>query len=175
VVNIPALGAFVLIFGLYSFLVSRTNAINQAAEERKEALQAVRQTKSDQIAGKDVGGEKVVDSIEVEQALAAYKKAILNEESLRTLAPGIRIRAPNGIWSEDDKIAAKQLVGIDFQQDEKLEPQLQMLFDAEKRDGKRGFSNMSVAVMGLVVTLLLGLQVFMLTLQSEASSSLTET
>lgn len=159
-----------MIFGLYLFLVSRTNAISLAAAERKDALQAVRQAKSDQIAGKDVGSEDVVDSIEVEQAIVAYKTAIINEESSRTIAPGIKIRAPNGIWSEEDKLAAKQLAGIDFQQDEKLEPQLQMLFD-EKRDIKSGFSNIKVALMGLVVTLLLGGQIFILGLQSQAPSS----
>jgi len=168
----PALGAFVLVFGLYSFLVSRSNAISQAAEQRKEALEAVRQSKSNQITGKDVGAayEESID-VEVKQAVAAYEKAILNEESLRTLAPGIRIRAPNGIWSEEDKLAAKQLAGIDFQQeDEKQEPRLKMLFD--EKDGRRGFSSIAVVIMGLLVTTLLGVQIFFFNLEYQASSSL---
>lgn len=175
IVNVPALGAFLLIFTLYSFLVTKQNAIKDAAEKRKQALINVRQTKSNQLAGKDIvamsdGDDGIDDSIEVQRALAAYKEAILNEESVRTIAPGIRIRAPDGI-SEEDRLAAKQFVGIDFQQtDEKQEPQLKLLF--EKRDDKIGFSNTAVVIMGLLVTALLGVQVLILNLENQTSSSL---
>merc|ERR1712157_4793 len=132
-----------------------------------------------QLAGKDIIASSSDDnttvndnSIEVERALAAYKEAILNEESARTIAPGIRIRAPDGL-SEEDKIAAKQFVGMDFQQQEIPEPQLKLLFEKKEENGNKiGFSNISVFIMGLLVTALLGVQVLILNLESQASSSI---
>jgi len=56
---------------------------------------------------------------EISAALAAYKFALEDELSLRTIIPGVRIVAPNDPKrQEKDIAAAKQFLGLDLEADE---------------------------------------------------------
>ncbi|CAB9520921.1 expressed unknown protein [Seminavis robusta] len=104
VLNVPALASFVLIMTMAFVLRQRVNSINDAAQARIAALEALRDRKS-----KELNQEATTE--EVQQAITAYQNALTAEESLRTLAPGIRLRAPNNpLLSEMDQQAARQFL-----------------------------------------------------------------
>lgn len=113
--NTPALSAFAVIIVVFGLLQLRTNQVNDAAVDRKKALEALRVVKSRELANE--GNERSPSTAEIEQAVSAYKECIETEERLRNVIPGVvRIVAPNGpaSASEEEVQAAKQFLGIDL-------------------------------------------------------------
>lgn len=109
VVNFPALGSFLVIVVVFSLLQFRILQVNEAAERRKEALAQLRSIKARELSSAD----NRPSPEQIQQALEGFEQAIKNEESLRTVIPGIRIVAPNAS-SEEDVRAAKQFLGLDL-------------------------------------------------------------
>eukprot|EP00592_Proboscia_alata_P001097 CAMPEP_0194382436 /NCGR_PEP_ID=MMETSP0174-20130528/60515_1 /TAXON_ID=216777 /ORGANISM="Proboscia alata, Strain PI-D3" /LENGTH=293 /DNA_ID=CAMNT_0039167747 /DNA_START=89 /DNA_END=973 /DNA_ORIENTATION=- len=109
VVNYPALLSCLVIAVTFGLLQLRINMVQTAAERRKNSLVTLRKAKALQLSSSRAGLEHVSD------ALAAYEKALIDEENLRTLIPGVRIVAPNNpARSEEDVSAAKQYLGWDL-------------------------------------------------------------
>ena len=76
---------------------------------------------------------------QLQGAVQGYEQAIANEESLRSIMPGIRIVAPNGpASSEEDIRAAKQFLGLDLRT------------DLKEDDVPGGFSAGAITVLALV-------------------------
>lgn len=116
VVNVPALFSFLLIAAIFTRLLTRISAINRAADRRIEALKALREIKSLQLSSSNISESGHHPTIEdVNRALSAYEAALREEESLRTIMPGVRIVAPNDPnRQEADIAAAKQFLGMDL-------------------------------------------------------------
>mmetsp|Transcript_13 Transcript_13/g.17 ORF Transcript_13/g.17 Transcript_13/m.17 type:complete len:214 (-) Transcript_13:174-815(-) len=133
-VDTSALVSFSLIVCVFSLLQFRINQVNDAAILRKSALEKLRAIKSKELANDGIS------SVEVEDAVSAYKDCMENEEKLRTLIPGIRIVAPNGpaSASEEEVAAAKQFLGVDLRE------------GIKKTSKENGMSNVAVAVLALV-------------------------
>ena len=104
VLNIPALGSFVLIMTVFALLRFRVNAIEQAANARTAALVKLREIKSNELAQK-------ATTEQVKAAVTVYERALIEEKKLRTIVPGIRLRAPNSPQrSEGDRQAVRQFL-----------------------------------------------------------------
>ena len=88
VVDVPALWTTVVVLGGALLLRLRQSAIAEAAETRASALEHLRTAKA-----KELGNE--ASPGEVRRAVRSYRAALDEEERLRTLLPGIRLRAPN--------------------------------------------------------------------------------
>lgn len=124
VLNVPALGSFVLIMTVFLLLRLRVGAISDAAEARIAALSTLREVKSNELASGAASGEKVA------QAVNAYQTALEREEALRTLVPGIRLRAPNNPQrSEADRQAVRQFLTSTDKQQSPNEEQNQLFLD----------------------------------------------
>ena len=135
IVNVPALGSFLVIVVVFSLLQIRISQVNQAVECRKEALTKLRSIKSREISSPDDRPSME----QLQQAVHEYEQAIANEESLRSVIPGIRIVAPNGLASSEEDIrAAKQFLGLDLRT------------DLKEDDVPGGFSAGAIAVLAIV-------------------------
>jgi hypothetical protein len=112
VVNLPALGSFLFIAVVFSSLILRVRAVDQAAERRKAALVDLRRVKSLELSSSD----RRPDADTVARALKEYEDALKSEEDLRTLIPGVRVVAPNQPAGSDEQdiAAARQFLGIDL-------------------------------------------------------------
>lgn len=104
VLNLPAFFAFAIIAAVFGLLQWRVTQIEQAVEDRQEALEALRSEKAAQLSNGDDNGR-------VEEATEAYTSAYWKVERLRTLAPGIRIRAPTE--NQANSRGAQQFLGIE--------------------------------------------------------------
>jgi len=89
VLNVPALGSTLFIMVMALLLRLRVNAIGNAAEKRMLALDTLREMKRQQLSNTTLPLEQV------QLAVQNYKTALQDEEKLRTLLPGVRLRAPN--------------------------------------------------------------------------------
>lgn len=138
VVNIPALGSFLFIAIVFSFLILRVRAVEQAVERRKAALSDLRQVKSAELSSSSA--ETRPDADTVKRALQEYQDALKSEDELRTLIPGVRVVAPNqpAGANEEDVAAARQFLGIDLDSAPKEEEE------------KKGLSTGSVAILAVV-------------------------
>jgi len=136
VVNVPALGSFLFIAIVFSFLIARVRAVEGAVERRKAALAQLRQVKSMELSSGDA------DTDTVAKALKEYENALQSEEDLRTLIPGVRIVAPNqpAGSNEEDVAAARQFLGIDLEKTSSI----------PKDEERKGLSAGSVAVLAVV-------------------------
>jgi hypothetical protein len=113
VVNVPALGSFLVSVVVFSLLQFRTMKVNEAVERRNEALAQLRSIKARELSSTDNRPSPEL----IQQALKGFEQAIENEESLRTIIPGIRIVAPDPS-SEDEIRAAQQFLGLDLRKTE---------------------------------------------------------
>ncbi len=107
-----ALGTFVSIMLVFLLLVRRTAAVEQAVMERDAALNVVRRLKSKELEGSDAGV-----ALAVQQALGRYEAAVLEEERLRNIVPGVvRIVPPSSGNAAEEvaRDAAKQFLGKDY-------------------------------------------------------------
>lgn len=140
VVNIPALGSFVFIAIVFSFLIMRVRQVEEAVERRKRALADLRQVKSNELASGNVAEGTVAS------ALKEYEDALKSEDNLRTILPGVRVVAPNqsAATNEEDVAAARQFLGIDL--DESSSASTTRRDEAERT----GLSAGSVAVLIVV-------------------------
>ena len=136
-VNIPALGAFLFIATVFSFLILRVRAVEQAVERRKAALRDLRQVKSMELSS---SAETRPDADTVKRALQEYQDALQSEDELRTLIPGVRVVAPNqpAGANQEDVAAARQFLGIDLDSAPK------------EQEEKKGLSTGSVAILAVV-------------------------
>lgn len=106
------MGSFLLIFAVFSFLVQRTSAIEQAVNTRTRAIENVRKVKSLALSG-DATQE------DVDRAIDTYREVYEKVEKLRYVIPGIaRITPPPaGSLSRkfmlENEAAAKQFLGIE--------------------------------------------------------------
>ena len=92
-----------------------------ASERRSKALEDLRQVKSAQLDGEETS--KRPTESQVNEAISAYRSALEEELSLRTIIPGVRIVAPNDPKrTEADVAAAKQFLGLDLDADELIVP-----------------------------------------------------
>lgn len=153
ILNLPALGSFLLIFAVFSFLVQRTSAIEKAAEDRTRAVEKVRKLKSLALSG-DAAQE------DVDRAIASYRDAYEKVEKLRYVIPGVaRITPPpagslSRKFMEENEMAARQFLGI--------EPEEASVVTGQSEDGSKGtgLSPILVAVLAVVAAsqiILLGL------------------
>ncbi|KAG7374550.1 hypothetical protein IV203_013645 [Nitzschia inconspicua] len=112
ILNVPALGSFIFITVIFSALIQRTNQVEEAVQDRNTALQRLRDLKSKELAGYDN-----VKKEDIQLLLEQYERAVLREEALRNLVPGVvRIVPPSaGSQKEEEaSIIAKQLLGKEF-------------------------------------------------------------
>jgi hypothetical protein len=109
VMNYPALSSFLLIFTIYAFLQIRIFGIEKAAKRRREALQSLRKIKALQLSS--LRSDERPSDDEIESAVKEYEEALIDEDRVRTVLPGVRIVAPNGNTSKEDIAAAKQFLG----------------------------------------------------------------
>lgn len=110
-VNVPALVSFLVIFAMFAFLQTRIVAVADAGEAQREALRALRDIKSKELAVVD-GSDKPTAG-QVEAAVEAYRLAVQKEEELRTLAPGVRIPSPTSSTQQtEDRAAAQRFLGV---------------------------------------------------------------
>ena len=106
VVDVPALlvTVFVLVGAL--LLRLRQSAIANAAATRADALTGLRTIKTKEL-------NNSASPEEVRRAVQAYQASLDAEERLRTLLPGIRLRAPNNPQkSPEDQQAMRQFLGL---------------------------------------------------------------
>lgn len=100
------------IFFIYNFTNTHKKH-RDASERRTEALSTLRQVKSAQLDSTESSPK--ISQEEVAKAVEAYKFALEEELTLRTIIPGVRIVAPNDPKREEaDIAAAKQFLGIDL-------------------------------------------------------------
>ncbi|KAG7349293.1 deacetylase [Nitzschia inconspicua] len=107
-----SLGIPVAAVVIFSALIQRTNQVEQAVQDRNTALQRLRDLKSKELAGYDN-----VKKEDIQLLLEQYERAVLREEALRNLVPGVvRIVPPSaGSQKEEEaSIIAKQLLGKEF-------------------------------------------------------------
>ncbi|GAX14383.1 hypothetical protein FisN_11Hh159 [Fistulifera solaris] len=151
ILNVPALGSFLLIFAIFSFLVQRTSAIEQAADERTRAVERVRKLKSLALRG-DATPE------EVDQAIQSYRDAYDKVETLRYVIPGVARITPPPAGSlsrksmEENEMAAQQFLGI--------EPEESNVEKTDNENQQTGLSPILIAILAVVATsqiMLLGL------------------
>jgi hypothetical protein len=112
VLNVPALGTFLIITIVFGLLIKRTNEVEKAVEERNRALGELRDAKSKLLEGDETG----TSSANVKEALKQFGIALDKEESLRTIVPGVVriVPASNGNQKEEEaRLAAKQFLGKD--------------------------------------------------------------
>eukprot|EP00548_Thalassiothrix_antarctica_P016469 CAMPEP_0194188264 /NCGR_PEP_ID=MMETSP0154-20130528/54358_1 /TAXON_ID=1049557 /ORGANISM="Thalassiothrix antarctica, Strain L6-D1" /LENGTH=202 /DNA_ID=CAMNT_0038908573 /DNA_START=210 /DNA_END=818 /DNA_ORIENTATION=+ len=88
VVDVPSLLATMLVLIGALLLRLRQSAIAQAAKDRKVALECLRDAKK-----KELNLE--ISSDDARMAVVMYEKALEKEEQLRTLLPGVRLKAPD--------------------------------------------------------------------------------
>jgi hypothetical protein len=163
ILNVPALGSFLLILAIFSFLVQRTSAIEQAADERTRAVEQVRKLKSLALSG-DATPE------DVDQAIASYRDAYDKVEKLRYVIPGVaRITPPpagslSRKFMEENEMAAQQFLGIES------EESITVSDKRENGDKQTGLSPILIAVLAVVATS----QIMLLGLLSSDPMSATE-
>lgn len=105
VVDVPALLATFLVLAGALLLRLRQSAIANAADTRASALEDLRTTKTKELS-------QAASPEQVQRAVQTYQAALDEEERLRTLLPGIRLRAPNNPQkSEMDQQAVRQFLG----------------------------------------------------------------
>jgi hypothetical protein len=105
VLNVPALlSSFVILLGAFLVRV-RQRAISKAAKRRMSALEQLRDYKKKELT-------QDATTVEVQRAVEEYQTSLVAEEKLRTLLPGIQLRAPNNpAKSEPDRQAVRQFLG----------------------------------------------------------------
>jgi hypothetical protein len=111
VLNVPALASFLVVTAIFLFLQFRVASIGRAAEERTEALGALRSLKAKELTGE-------ASPAEVNLALAKYRETYDRVEELRTVVPGARIVPPpsqslSRERMDDNTAAARQFLGIE--------------------------------------------------------------
>lgn len=105
VVDVPALLATMLVLVGALLLRLRQSAIANAADTREAALDNLRTIKTKELS-------QAASPEQVQRAVQTYQAALDEEERLRTLLPGIRLRAPNNPQkSEQDQQAVRQFLG----------------------------------------------------------------
>ena len=137
ILNVPALVTFVLITTVFSALIVRTNQVEDAVRERKKRQEQVRALKAKEVSsggeniGSGVGGgsgttsttttttsssSSITLSEELRQTLKLYEEAVLREEKLRNILPGVRIVPPSASDRKEEEVQAiaKQYLGRDF-------------------------------------------------------------
>jgi len=136
ILNVPALVTFVLITTVFSALIVRTNQVEDAVQERKKRQEQVRELKAKEVSGgenigSEVGGgttsttttpssssssSSLTLSEELQQTLKLYEEAVLREEKLRNILPGVRIVPPSSSDRKEEEVQAiaKQYLGRDF-------------------------------------------------------------
>ncbi|OEU08054.1 hypothetical protein FRACYDRAFT_250276 [Fragilariopsis cylindrus CCMP1102] len=105
VLNVPALlSSFVILLGAFLVRV-RQSAISKAAKRRMLALEQLRDYKK-----KELTQDATTEDVQL--AVEEYQTSLVAEEKLRTLLPGIQLRAPNNpAKSEPDRQAVRQFLG----------------------------------------------------------------
>lgn len=152
VVNVPALAAFALVVVVFGTLQLRITAVAAAAERRVSALETLRRVKAAELGG----GDGAPDAEVVAAAVDAFASALREEEDLRTVAPGVRVAAPNAAERDDEIVdAARRFLGVDLRAADADEND----DENETRDGSpslsanpsRGWSTGALAVIAAVV------------------------
>merc|ERR1711865_1038059 len=106
VLNVPALVASLGILVGAAVLRWRQSSIATAAEQRIQARQRLRELKTQELTR---GGGN--NDAQIQQAVWNYEQALQKEGQLRTVVPGIALRAPNNpINSEQDQQAIQQFL-----------------------------------------------------------------
>jgi hypothetical protein len=110
ILDIPALGTFVLVALIFGALILRTSQVEASVQERNLALENLRAVKSKEL---------IEDHVEAEvaEALRRYEDAVKKEEGLRDVIPGIvRIVPPSSADSKEEeaRVIAKRFLGKDY-------------------------------------------------------------
>ena len=126
-VDWSAFVSFSIIMMTSLWLIRRTSEVEQAVQERETALLQLRTWKSQQLVnGSGTNsvdrGEKNNDdtaTVQVQNALKQYERAVQKEENLRNLVPGgwIRIVPPNAVGKAYDRNAkevARMFLGKEY-------------------------------------------------------------
>ena len=112
ILDVQAFSTFVVILGVFAALSFRTNQVEGAVQERKQALEHLRLVKS-----KELAGDQSVDGAVIQLALDEFEVAVKKEENLRNIIPGVvRIVPPSSADSKEEeaRVIAKQFLGKDF-------------------------------------------------------------
>lgn len=125
ILNIEAASSFIIIAVIFTLLQIRVSAISNAAQRRSNALIALREAESLLLSGggrysksdedfdcdKDLSSNRRYSTI-VTAAKKEYEDALRAEMNLRSVAPGVRLIAPNDPRrNEEDRAAAKRFLG----------------------------------------------------------------
>jgi hypothetical protein len=119
VLNGPAFVSFAIIAILFGLLQWRIQDIEKAVVARRAALAILRDAKARELSDGGIGTGGVVggddssspSSVMAQEALRDYRNAYDKVQTLREIAPGVRIRAPN-IMDAENARAAQQFLGI---------------------------------------------------------------
>jgi hypothetical protein len=116
VLNVPQLGAFLFIAGMFVMLQLRIRSIEQAAERRTIALDTLRTMKTQSLTSSSEG-TTIITNDDIQNAIVEYRQRYNEVEQLREVLPGIRIVQPPSQTTTrqrmDDNIAgAQQFLGI---------------------------------------------------------------
>ena len=99
VVDVSAASAFSLIAVVFSLLIARASAVDKATTRRKVAMDELRTARTQELTG----------AANPDLAVKELEEALKEEERLRTIIPGIRIRAPDSLQGKD-KDQVRQLL-----------------------------------------------------------------
>ncbi|KAL7552754.1 hypothetical protein ACHAWF_015992 [Thalassiosira exigua] len=109
VLNVEAAASFALIAVAFALLQIRIGAVSGAATRRSAALEALRRVESLRLS--DDAPDRPTEG-EVARAKREYEVALREEMRLRTVAPGVRIAAPNDPRrDEEERAAARRFLG----------------------------------------------------------------
>ena len=98
-IDVAATTSFLLIAVVFSLLFARQNAVEKAAVKRRELIEDLRVART----------VELTNGVDASPAVEALKEAIREEDNLRTIIPGVRIRAPNSM-QDKDKDLVRQLL-----------------------------------------------------------------
>lgn len=147
VLDVSALSAFSVIAIVFTFLMARASAVENATTKRKDATEKLRDARKQELVGGDSAS----------LALKQLEDALKEEETLRTIIPGIRIRAPNSL-QDDDKDQIRMLLKIDETSEEPKYPTISSFLELvnESKSSlteQNGISNVSKFILGAIVVL----------------------
>jgi len=125
--------SFALIAVLFTSLITRARKVEDAAMKRKAAVEKLRVARTKELS----------DGIDASIAIRELEDALKEEEELRTVIPGVRIRAP-GSLQNSDKDQVKQLLKDNV-------PDIINIGQSENDELEGGISNGSKLLLGGII------------------------
>mmetsp|Transcript_29115 Transcript_29115/g.45247 ORF Transcript_29115/g.45247 Transcript_29115/m.45247 type:complete len:232 (-) Transcript_29115:3-698(-) len=144
-VDVAATSSFLIIALVFSLLLARANAVEKAAMKRRERIEDLRVART----------VELTNGIDASPAVEAVKEALREEDDLRTIIPGVRIRAPNSM-QDKDKDLVRQLLRAPTNEEgnaidnEDNSSSLSPLLAKEDQEESEGMSGAAKVVLGVI-------------------------